>query len=164
MTLGRSPLKPTKALFLFLVLLVTFSCGQASAACTVSITSINFGTYDVFAPSPTDSVGTVTVSCTDPFPGVYAYVSIGSSPNSGSFNPRKMKRSAGTDLLNYNLFTTSSRTTIWGDGTAGTSWVRTPLRVRNRRPATMNVYGRIPAGSDVSVGSYSDTLVVTVTP
>lgn len=157
-------MRPIKALCLLLILLAALGCGEAWAACSISITSINFGVYDVFAASPTDSVGTVTVSCTNTPPGgVRATISIGSSPNSGSFNPRRMKRSGGTDLLDYNLFTTSSRTTVWGDGTAGTSPVTTP-RVRNGRPATMNVYGRIPAGRDVSVGSYSDTLVVTVTP
>lgn len=146
------------------MLLLVLLSGNAYAICHVSVTSINFGTYDVFATSPGDSVGTLTISCTDRAPGVYANVSIGSSANSGTFSPRKMKRSGGTDLLDYNLFTNSNRTTVWGDGTAGTITVTTPARVRSGKPVTMNVYGRIPAGRDVSVGSYTDTLVVTVNP
>ena len=140
-------------LFLSFFLVLIACGGGASAACHVSITNINFGSYDVFAASPTDSVGTVTISCTDGPPGIYATVSIGSSMTSGTFNPRKMKRAGGTDLLDYNLFTTSSRTTVWGDGTSGTSTVATPQRVRSGKPATVNVYGRIPAGRDVSIGS-----------
>lgn len=153
-----------KTVFLFFTLLLVLFSGSAYAACHVSVTSVNFGAYDVFATSPDDSVGTVTISCTNGAPGVFANVSIGSSANSGTFSPRKMKRSGGTDLLDYNLFTNSSRATVWGDGTAGTVTVTTPSRVRSGRPATMNVYGRIPAGRDVSVGSYTDTLVVTVNP
>lgn len=143
--------------------LVFFYSGLSYAACSVSTTPVSF-TYDVFATTDTTSTGTITVSCTNPAPGVFATVSMGVSPNSGSFSPRKMKRTGGTDLLDYNLFTTSSRTTVWGDGTAGTVTVTTPSRVRSGRPATMNIYGKIPAGRDVSVGSYTDTLVVTVTP
>ena len=154
-----------KIIFFISFFLVPIVCyGNASAACHVSVTNINFGSYDVFAASPTDSVGTVTISCTDGPPGLHATVSIGSSMTSGTFNPRRMKRAGGTDLLDYNLFSTSSRTTIWGDGTSGTATVTTPSRVRSGKPATMNVYGRIPAGRDVPIGSYMDTLVVTVTP
>jgi len=75
-----------------------------------------------------------------------------------------MKRAGGSDLLDYNLFTTSSRVTVWGDGTAGTMAMQTQQKVRSGKPETMNIYGRIPAGRDVSVGSYTDTLVVTVNP
>jgi spore coat protein U-like protein len=150
--------------YLLIFTIFILCCGEASASCNVSITSINFGSYDVFAASPTDSVGTITISCTDGPPGVFANVSIGISMNSGILNPRRMKRAGGTDVLDYNLFTTSTRATIWGDGTSGTSTMTTASRVRSGRPATMNVYGRIPAGRNVSVGSYSDTLVVTVTP
>jgi spore coat protein U-like protein len=53
--------------------------------------------------------------------------------------------------------------TVWGDGSAGTSTV--PLRKVNRnRPATTTIYGRIPPGQNVSVGAYSDSVTVTITP
>ncbi|MHB8109711.1 MAG: Csu type fimbrial protein [Syntrophorhabdaceae bacterium] len=146
------------------ILLALVYVDTVYAACHVTISAINFGSYDVFSTSPVDSVGSLTISCTNPGTGVFATVAISASPNSGSVSPRKMKRVGGGDLLNYNLFTTSSRTTVWGDGTAGSITVTTPSRVRQGRPVTINIYGRIPAGRDVTFGSYADTLVVTVTP
>ncbi|HEX9850530.1 spore coat U domain-containing protein [Candidatus Deferrimicrobium sp.] len=134
----------------------------AHAACLVSATGMNFGAYDVFAAVPRDSAGTVTVAC-DPNPPTDVTVSIGSSPTSGGFNPRRMRHVTLSDRLDYNLFTTPSMVTVWGDGSAGTSTVL--LRKVNRnRPVTTTIYGRIPPGQNVSVGAYSDAVTVTVTP
>jgi spore coat protein U-like protein len=134
----------------------------AHAACLVSATGMNFGAYDVFAAAPRDTTGTVTVAC-DPNPPTDVTVSIGPSPASGGFNPRQMRRASGTDRMNYNLFTSASMTTVWGDGSAGTSTVL--LRKVNRnRPVTATIYGRIPPGQNVSVGAYSDSVTVTITP
>ncbi len=134
----------------------------AHAACTVAATGLNFGAYDVFAAPPQDTTGTVTVGC-DRNPPTDVTISIGASPTSGGFNPRQMRRTSGTDRLNYNLFTSSSMSTVWGNGSAGTSTVL--LRKVNRnRPVTTTIYGRIPSGQDVSVGSYAESLTVTITP
>ena len=88
------------------------------------------------------------------------------SSTSGSFNPRRMKRSGGNDLLGYNVYTDVTRTAIFGDGTGGTSLVRPRRPGGGRVPWSTSIamYGRIPPGQDVSVGTYSDTLTATVTP
>ena len=132
--------------------------------CTMNATPINFGNYDTFASAPLDAVGTITVNCSGSVRR--ATVTLSVSSTSGTFNPRRMKRSGGIDLLGYNVYTDATRTAIFGDGTGGTSLVRP------RRPsgphvswgASISMYGRIPPGQDVSVGSYSDTLTATVTP
>jgi len=145
------------------VLLCVLVSSQAFAVCSVTSTSINFGAYDVFSPAPDDSTGTITVTCADSSPGVLANIAIGHSTNSGIFSPRQMKRDGGTDLLNYNLFTTDARSVVWGDGTSGTSTVRTLQRVYLNQPANLTVHGRIPAGQDIRPGTYGDTLSVTIT-
>ena len=135
---------------------------SAHAACRVTTTGINFGAYDVFAAVPSDTAGTVTVAC-DRNPPTDVTISIGASPTSGGFNPRQMRGTSGTDRLNYNLYTSSSMSTVWGDGSAGTSTVL--LRKVNRnRPETATIYGRIPPGQNVSVGAYFDSVTVTITP
>ena len=141
------------------LLFCIFISGEAYAACSVSTTNINFGTYDVFSITPKDSTGTITVTCGSP-PPPHVTITIGSSPNSGGFIPRKLKSVSGTNFLNYNLFTDSSMGSVWGDGTSGTSTV--PKVVTPGRPVIATVYGRIPAKQDVSSGTYSETLTVTV--
>jgi spore coat protein U-like protein len=71
---------------------------------------------------------------------------------------------SGTHPLSYNLYLNTAHTQIWGDGTRGTSTISTTLTVTRRRPAQarQTVYGMIPSGQDVAAGSYSDTIVVTV--
>ena len=39
---------------------------RAEAACTISASGINFGTYSVFSATPDDATGTVTVDCSTP--------------------------------------------------------------------------------------------------
>ena len=135
---------------------------KAHAACNVSTTSINFGNYDVFLATPLDSTGTVTVWCDENLRSDMI-IDIGPSGNSGGFQPRKMRRSSGSELLDYNLYTNSSRTAVWGNGTAGTSTVNVGKIKKNDPPTSVTIFGRVPPGQNVSVGTYSDTLVVTIT-
>lgn len=144
-----------------LLFLAAFA-GGARAACTVSTTGLAFGPYDVFAPVPLDTTGTVTVSC-DRNPHAAITVSIGPSTVSGGFRPRQMRHVVLPDRLNYNLFTSPSLGTVWGDGSAGTSTV-VLRRIRGRRPVVTTIFGRIPPGQNVSVGAYSDALTVTINP
>jgi spore coat protein U-like protein len=143
-------------------LLFLLLAGEAGAACSVSATGVNFGAYDVFVATPSDSTGTVTVSC-DQAPPVDVTIAIGPSGTSGGFIPRQMRSPSSPDRLNYNLFVNAGRSTVWGDGAAGTSTVFLK-NVKKNRPAVTTIYGRIPPGQDVSVGSYSDSLTVTITP
>lgn len=140
---------------IFLVLLALTK--PATAACNISTLPINFGNYDVFSTVPLDSTSTLTVSCDQ---RVRVEMAIGTSTHSGVFDPRQMKHITGSDLLNYNLYTRANRNRIWGDGSGNTRTLR--RRVRPNRPLNATVYGRITASQDVSVGQYTDTLVITV--
>ena len=87
-------------------------------------------------------------------------IPIGPSPNSGGFDPRMMGHSIGSDFLLYNLYRDTARTEIWGNGSGNTF---TYLRNVNRnKPRAETVYGRIPPLQNVSAGSYTDTLTVTI--
>jgi spore coat protein U-like protein len=132
--------------------------------CTMNATPIGFGNYDVFSSAPLDGAGTITVNCAANV--VWATVTLGVSSTSGSFNPRRMKRSGGSDLLSYNVYTDITRTAIFGDGAGGTNDVRFKRPSGKPAPWTVftNMYGRIPPSQNVSVGTYSDILMATVTP
>jgi spore coat protein U-like protein len=131
---------------------------QAFAACQVDTAGVVFSPYDDTALAPTDTVSTVTVSC-DEIPPPVVDISIGPSPNSGSFSPRSMRGPWG-DLLTYNLYTDATYSSIWGDGTNSTSVVT--ARVQRKKPVALNIYGRIPPQQSVSAGNYNDALVVTL--
>ena len=75
--------------------LVMFSASEAHAApaCTISATSVNFGSYNVFTGSPTDSTGTVTVNCNGSAHNIIVTLSQGAS---ATFNPRTMTNGGGT--------------------------------------------------------------------
>jgi spore coat protein U-like protein len=129
---------------------------RADAACTVSTTGVNFGSYSVFDASPTDTTGTLTVRCTGLNFIVTATLSTGSS---GSYAVRTLRR--GAETLNYNLFADATRTSVLGDGNGGTTDYGWFLLIGNQT-RTETIYGRIFAAQDVSVGNYTDTVLVTV--
>jgi spore coat protein U-like protein len=54
----------------------------------------------------------------------------------------------------------AARTSVWGDHTGGTSnYGPVSLAVL---PVTLQIYGHIPARQNAKVGSYADTVVVTM--
>jgi spore coat protein U-like protein len=137
-----------------------FPIAPVYAACTVTTTGVSFGTYDVFNPISLNSTGSITVGC-DEAPPPNVTVSIGASPNSGGYVPRKMKHTILTDTLSYNLYIDTTGTSIWGDGTGGTSTVILS-KVKKNKPVTTTIYGIIPPSQNVTIGSYDDLLTVTI--
>jgi spore coat protein U-like protein len=127
----------------------------AAASCTIStVSGVAFGTYDVAATTPLDSTGALRLDCNGAAKSVIVDLGRGNAP---TFNPRFMRN--GASQLSYNLFLDAARTSLWGDGTAGTSHygATNPPNV-----VDLTIYGRIPALQDLPIGSYADTVVVTV--
>jgi len=124
-----------------------------ASGCTVSSSGLNFGNYDVFSTLNNDVTGTIDVNC----PSGTSY-SLGLSSGSGTFYSRTLTN--GSHVLGYNLFIDSTRLTIWGDGSSGTSTVS-----GSGTGSTIGtpVYGRVPAGQNAYIGSYSDVVTITVT-
>lgn len=134
----------------------TASRASAAPSCSISVTSVNFGTYDVFSTSDTISTGSVSFRCR----GSASAITIGlGQGQSGTFSQRTMKK--GGESLPYNLFLNAAQTSIWGDGTSGTQ-VYTNASPPNNTLVTVTIYARIPAGADVSAGAYTDTVAATI--
>lgn len=144
------------------------SGAMAAAICSVSASTLDFGNYDVLSPIPTDSTTTVQVTCErNPPPGVEVVsYTLSLSTGTGSYAARTMIR--GAESLNYNLYADATRSSavVWGNGTAGTVTVGNslpPLNGQNRtRTATHTIYGRIPAEQDVSVGTFTANVILTM--
>jgi spore coat protein U-like protein len=147
-----------RVLIAFAVLVCAFHASEAfaQATCTISTMSVNFGNYNVFNAAAVDSTGRVTYRCN----AAAANISIGLSTGaSSSYNPRRMYK--GAEALGYNLYRNAARTTIWGDGSGGTS-VYFRADPPNNSNVNVTVYGRLPAGQDVSAGSFSDTVTAVI--
>lgn len=133
---------------------------MAQAVCQINLSTLIFGNYDPLETSPVDSVGNLTYFCSQPVPIVT--ITIDRSGGGNMLN-RRMGHSGGqdADALLYNIYLDAARTAIWGDGTQGSQiWVapNPPVRTSIQVP----IYGRIPAGQNIGVGSYGDTLTITI--
>jgi spore coat protein U-like protein len=136
--------------------------------CTISATPMAFGTYD---PSSTTALGPVTstiaAQCTVPpgnpiTNGFTMSVSL-STGSSGTYTPRRMTSTPPGGTVNYNLYTTATATTIWGDGTAGTATVA--LTIPKITPgqsgaASALAYGFVPPLQVAPPGDYADAISV----
>ena len=130
---------------------------QAAAQCSISTTSVNFGSYDVFVPAARDSTGSLTYNCLLPL-SVQITLTKGSS---ATFSPRTLTKAA--EPLQYNLYRDASRSLIWGDGTGGTSIYSATVTIfQVSTNIAVTVYGRIPARQDISAGIYNDTVTATI--
>jgi spore coat protein U-like protein len=128
-----------------------------AASCSVAATNLAFGNYAATSATALTGSSTVNVYCTA---GTPYTIALNAGTGTGStFAPRHMNN--GASLMNYNLYTASGLTTVWGDASAGTSTVGgTGVGVLTAGPST--VYGSIPIGQDLPPGTYSSTITVTV--
>jgi len=126
-----------------------------AASCSLSTTSVGFGSYDVFSTVSLATTGSITFNCA-------AVMSISIALNRGgssTFTPRRMSK--GADTLNYNLYLDASKSTIWGDGTGSTSVYVNPSTPANQN-VTITIYGTIPARQNAKVGSYTDAVTAVI--
>jgi spore coat protein U-like protein len=143
---------------LIIVIVIFVVSGEASGQnCSVTVTAIHFGNYDLFSPFPLDATTEMQIICDSNTlytvrldPGQYS---------KGNFFQRSMGISGSQDRLHYNFFRDSARTEIWGDGTDNT-FTRTGTVTGGVENLT--IYGRVPARQNVSVGIYHDTVTVFV--
>jgi len=130
---------------------------SVAAKCTISDSTLAFGTYDPVVNNATtalDQVGTVDVACTK---GSSAAVSLDLGTHASGSTRRMQHGVTATEFLAYELYTTAGRTTVWN--TTNT----VPYTATSKAPTTLTVYGRVPSGQDVATGSYTDTVVATIT-
>jgi len=168
-----------KRAFFRIVILLAFAFSlDADAAnfnmtCTVASSTLPLNAYDVLTGAATTTpTGSITVSCT-------------STNNSSSVTvdytlaltstPATRSLTSGANTLTYNLYTDSGMTVTWGNaGTACTAGSNTnsgnficgsfSVPKNSSAQQTKNYYAKIPGGSDVPTGTYSENnIAVTLT-
>ena len=127
---------------------------KVNAVCGVTATDLAFGTYTSNAGTPLQGTTLLKATCT-PSTTYYLGLDQGQSPGA-TINQRKMV--SGANNLTYQLYSDSSRSTIWGN-TAGTDTV---TGVGTGLAQDHTVYGAVPAAQSVPAGDYGDTITVRV--
>ena len=131
---------------------------RALGSCSIStVSGVSFGSYDALNANPLDQTGSISYQCSTLYIGTVT-VDL-STGGSGTYSSRQMQKGAAT--LGYNLFRDATRTTVWGNGTGGTSRYG-PVVPLLGIPVTLTIYGRIPARQTSPVGAYTDTVVATI--
>jgi len=134
------------------------------STCIVSTTNMAFGVYNPTAPTDINATtpGQVSLSCTT---GAVPLIDISNGAN--FVGTRRM--ASGANFLGYSVFqpvSTAAAAACPAVG-AGTAWVSgapfTVTAAPNNVARAYNVCGRITAGQSSAVGSYSDTLIATIT-
>lgn len=134
----------------------------AVVTCDVSTSGAAFGGYDSISSQTRDTSGTITVSCSGAVGEAPNYV-IKLGTGSGTYAARSMN--AGGVAVEYNLYTDSARSQVWGDGTSGTGTVGDSYTLDTTLPVTRSytLYGRIPGGqSGATVAVYTDSVTVSL--
>lgn len=125
-------------------------------SCEVAATPLAFGSYNSISATSADAVGTITATCTT---GTSFTVTLNQGTGSGALVvARKMTGPAGA-TLDYAIYADALRSSIWGDGSAGTTY---HLATGDGMPKAIGMYGLIPASQRVATGSYADTITVTL--
>lgn len=132
-----------------------------AANCTISTAPVAFGSYDPIvtnASTALNGTGTVTTTCTN---GSAVTITLGQGGQAagGSTDAVPLRQmGVGINRLAYFLYSDSARTTVWGN-TSGTGKADTGTGATS----ALTVYGAVTSGQNKPVGSYSDTVVATVT-
>ncbi len=136
-------------------------CGTILNPLVATGTTVAFGMYSPGAAAPTWSNGTVTVTCASTLLSTMPSFTIALSAGTyGTFSQRKM--AFGTARLNYNIYTTASYGTIWGDGTTPTA-TQAYTASLGFAQTTFTAFGSLAARQFVTPGMYSDSITITVT-
>jgi spore coat protein U-like protein len=134
--------------------------GLFNGAVAITVTSLAFGTYSPQAAGNQQSSVTITASCSGGLlGGTLPPFTVAMSAGNGSVTQRQML--SGTSALRYQIYTSASLSTIWGDGTGSTSTVSGGNT--GTASQTLTGYGVVTASQYVTPGSYADLITITVT-
>jgi spore coat protein U-like protein len=119
--------------------------------CTVSTNPLDFGST-LNLSSAVNATTTVTTTCTNGTP-----YTVGLSAGNGAGATLAVRKMTfGANTINYSIYTNVGHTTVWGAGTvSGTG-------TGNAQPP-VTAFGQVPAQALPNPGTYTDTIVATVT-
>ncbi|TNC71320.1 Csu type fimbrial protein [Rubellimicrobium roseum] len=124
-------------------------------SCTVSVGAMAFGSIPGAITSPINAQASLSVTCTNAVP---YRIALGQGLGPSVTNPRERQMRNGASALTYGLYKDSGRSSPWGwagaDEMAATGTGLQQL---------YSVFGQIEAGQSGQIGTYADSVVVTIT-
>jgi len=130
--------------------------------CTgASATNLAFGGYTPGAGTVTAS-SAISVKCTKTTPFT---VSLSAGTTTGGTMTQRLMTDASSNTLQYNLYTTSGLSTVFGDGTLS-SQTQGGTGIGLGTAVSVGVFGQLPdnaTNQNAAPGSYSDTITATIT-
>lgn len=128
--------------------------------CTISAGALAFGSYGIDNVNGTnlDATATLSLQCTS---GASTVITLGqglhASGSSTDATPdRRMQ--AGSSFLSYSLYRLSDYSAQWSNDAAnGLAYTG------QGTSSTVTVYGRVAGAQNVPAGSYTDTVIATIT-
>jgi spore coat protein U domain-containing protein, fimbrial subunit CupE1/2/3/6 len=124
------------------------------SVCRMTTTTVDFGTQGVLSTN-IDVTGTITPTCSATTPYTIGL----NGGNSGATDPTQRKMANGAVLITYGLYRDSARTLAWGS-TTGTNTV---AGTGSGLGQVLTVYGRVPVQTTPAPGTFTDTVIATVT-
>lgn len=121
--------------------------------CEVSATNLDFGSVGVLT-QPVDAAGSIQVRCTT---GT-TYRILLNGGQAGAVAPDQRRMRNGSNSIRYGIYRDSARTLGWGDQPSNSV-----SGVGNGAVQTYTTYGRVFAQPTPPAGTYTDTIIVTVT-
>jgi spore coat protein U-like protein len=124
--------------------------------CLISATNLNFGTEGLLNAN-VDATNTISITCTR---GTAWMASLNAGSSAGGTVASRRMTGPNAATIGYTIYRNAARTEVWGNGTLGTSTV-TGTGSGIGEGATG--YGRVPPQSTPRSGTYTDTVILTVT-
>ncbi len=132
-----------------------------AATCTFATNGpLPFTGYTSGQPTDINVQTSVTANCSNLAPYSIA-MGPGLYEGGAWAGTRALKEAASANYLAYNIYTDAARTNAWGDNV----WNGATLSglIGNGGNQVYVVYGQIPRSQTVAAGTYSDTVVATIT-
>jgi spore coat protein U-like protein len=148
---------------------------SVSAKCVMSnVADLAFGSYDPVVNNASAALPgstSFTLTCTRNAAPVVTLSVVNGNYNQNLANKRSMNNgtAAAGNYLSYDLFvpngvgdssTATATAAAWGDATAGFS--NFAPSVPSVAAQTVTIFGSVPGGQDVEVGTYTDSVTATV--
>jgi spore coat protein U-like protein len=150
-----------RAWVLAVLLMVLFPEAALAAVgtCTIAANNIVFGT---FSGTEIDVTTTMTITCTGGSGNNNFNVRINAGTAPSTFTSRVLTN--GSNRLNYQIYTDSTRAHIFGDNSGGTSQVPVTMNYvgATAPPVTVTSYAVLSAQALPPFGTYTSTITVTL--